>query len=247
MKTRILALMPSGDKPSSENLTIAVPRFGRGSHRPPVETCTALLEEGHVGDELPIYCRETLIRDLAQDEADFRRTRAADWNERCWFLSGAITREPCGRLWGSIERIVPARSVRATAGSFEFSAATWSDFYRDLAARNELLMGWLHTHSLAYLSEKKDDAVERQKPGSSAGNTGPGGCVRKKVSGLFLSGIDRESARRRGFNGPFHITAVLDSDVCARSAAGSDLGELLGVWGWYGLRLARRSLYIVHN
>jgi len=150
-------------------------------------------------------------------------------------------------LWGSIERIVPARRVRATAGSFEFSAETWSDFYRDLEIRNELLMGWLHTHSLAYLSENKDEAAQRREPGASAGNRGPGGCVRQKMSGLFLSGIDRDSARRRGFNGPHYITAVLDSDVCVRSAAGSDLGELLGVWGWFGLRLTRRSLYIVHD
>jgi hypothetical protein len=247
MKTHVLTLMPSGGKPFSENLTIAVPCFGRGIHPPPAAICTALLPEGHAGDDLPIYCRETLIRDVAQDEADFRRTQAADWRERCWFLSGTVAREPCGRLWGSIERIVPARRVRATAGSFEFSAETWSDFYRDPKARGEVLMGWLHTHSLAHLEEKADGSAEHWKPGASAGNAGPDGNTRKKMSGLFLSGIDRDSARRRGFNGPHHITAVLDSDVCVLNKAGSDLGEMLGVWGWFGLRLARRSLYIVHN
>ena len=247
MKTHALNLMSSGGRLFSEKLTIAVPRFGRGTPPPPAGICTALLSEGHAGDDLPIYCPETVIRDLVQDETDFRRTRAAYWKERCWFLTGTVSRERCGRLWGCIECIVPARRVSATAGSFEFSAETWSDFYRDIEARDEVLMGWLHTHSLAYLSEKADGSAERPQPGTSAGNASPGGNVRQESSGLFLSGIDRESARRRGFNAPHHITAVLDSDVCVRNEAVSDLGELLGVWGWFGLRLARRSLYIVHN
>jgi hypothetical protein len=45
---------------------------------------------------------------------------------------------------------------------------------------------------------------------------------------------------------PHHLTCVLDSDACLKSGE-TPLSEVLGVWGWAGLRLQRRSIHIVRE
>jgi hypothetical protein len=77
----------------------------------------------------------------------------------------------------------------------------------------------------------------------------PAERIARIKSGLFLSSTDILSAWKRGFAMPQHISCALDSDICLNVKGGRELAleEVLGVWGWSGLRLRRRSIHIVRQ
>lgn len=230
-----------------DGLRFTVPQFPAGEP-PPQESCRPLLLDVGDPEDLPVFCGERLIRRMVKNEKGYRRKHSEYWKERCWFFAGNVRRAPDGHLWGSIERILPARHLTATAGSFEFSPLTWSSFVQNLEAGGQISMGWLHTHSLKFLAEMPDEIEKEQSlTGSEAALVDPVERVTRIMSGLFLSSTDVLSAWKRGFGMPYHLTCVLDSDACLKSDRESPLAEVLGVWGWGGLRLRRRSIHIVRD
>ena len=238
---------PAEGPDEEEGLRFTVPQFPAGEP-PPQEACRPLLPEVGDPEDLPVFWSEGLVRRVVKNEKGYRRKHSQHWRERCWLLAGSVRRAADGSLWGLIERILPARNLTATAGSFEFSPLTWSSFVQNLEARGQIGMGWLHTHSLKFLAEMPD---EMEKGQNSAGGEktliDPAKRARRTRSGLFLSGIDVFSAWKRGFGMPHHLTCVLDSDACLKSGRETPLSEVLGVWGWAGLRLQRRSIHIVRE
>ena len=228
-------------------LRFTVPQFPAGEP-PPQESWRPLLSEVGDPEDLPVFCGEELVRRVVKNEKGYRRKHSQHWKERCWFLAGSVRRAADGSLWGLIERILQARNLTATAGSFEFSALTWSSFVQNLEAHGQIGMGWLHTHSLAFLAEMPDELEKEQSlTGSETAMVDPAERTRRIRSGLFLSSTDILSAWKRGFGMPYHLTCVLDSDACLKSGRETSLAEVLGVWGWAGLRLRRRSIHIVQE
>lgn len=238
---------PVEEQDGEDGLRFMVPQFPAGEP-PPQESCRPLLPDVGAPEDLPVFCAEGLIRGAVKNERGYHRKHSKHWKERCWFFAGSVRRASDGHLWGSIEGILPARHLAATAGSFEFSPLTWSSFVQNLEARGQIGMGWLHTHSLKFLAEMPDELEKEQSlTGSKTALIDPTERTHRIRSGLFLSSIDILSAWKRGFGMPHHLTCVLDSDACLKSGRETLLAEVLGVWGWAGLRLRRRSIHIVRD
>jgi hypothetical protein len=238
-----LGLRPLERKQLRRRLTVEVPRFAPGGSPPPAGCWKPLLPERHYESDLPVYWRESLLRALVRNEQRFRLQHAADWVERCWFLQGMLARGPGGEIWGRVTRIVPARELRASAASFEFTPETWSGQIGQLEANGGVMLGWIHTHSLHFLARVGEEAAREVPAAVDERDDGPQEGKQLR-SGLFLSLHDIHSASRRGFGAPYHLTCVLDSDACVNPEP-VGLGRILGVWGWYEGRLCRRSLHVV--
>jgi hypothetical protein len=245
---KLSALKTPLEGPDEEDgLRFEVPTFPAGEP-PPQGSCRPLLPDVGDPEDLPVFCGERLIRRLVKNERGYRRKHSQHWVERCWFLAGSVRRAADGSLWGLIERILQAQNLTATAGSFEFSPLTWSSFVQNLEARGQIGMGWLHTHSLKFLAEMPGELEKEQSlSGSEKAMVDPAERVTRITSGLFLSSTDVLSAWKRGFGMPHHLTCVMDSDACLKSGRETPLSEVLGVWGWAGLRLRRRSIHIVQG
>jgi hypothetical protein len=144
-----------------------------------------------------------------------------------------------------VTRILPARELQATAASFEFTPETWSGQMRELEANGGMMLGWVHTHSVEFLARLGKEAAS-EVPAATAERDDAPQEGKQLRSGLFLSLHDMDSASRRGFGAPYHLTCVLDSDACVNPEP-VGLGRILGVWGWHENRLCRRSVHVVKN
>lgn len=243
-----LQLRPVQTTESVDCLTTEVPNFPFGSPPPARALSEALSAQYDFEADLSIFCPEFLITGLRQDEARFRE-RHAEWFERAWFLHGHIRRAPSGELWAMITRILKARNLEiVSAAGFEFSPETWMNQRAEAERAGEILLGWVHSHSMHHLARVTRAGREQlAAPEFSRDGRDPlkqnSTHNRGSSSGLFLSTQDVESANRFGFSAAYQVTCVLDSDACIRPEAG--LGEVLGVWGWYEGSLCRRGIDIV--
>jgi hypothetical protein len=251
MNTPELRLDAIGDRQARRGLCLEVPGFQKGPLPPPWGSWEPLYPRyDHEGD-LPVFWDESLMASLRHEEAEFRRRHRTDWIERCWFIHGHLQRAPHGELWARVARTLPALSlIQASAAGFEFSAETWSHQRTEAEKAGEILLGWIHTHSLEYLGQAERGC--RGEGNAAQGN--PSVCDSRSVdlsaesgpdTGLFLSPRDAESAYRLGFSAAYQITCVLDSDACIRP--GKRLSEVLGAWGWSGCLLCRRSVHVVRD
>ncbi|RJR29419.1 MAG: hypothetical protein C4576_35440 [Desulfobacteraceae bacterium] len=231
MKCCDFELAAETDRTEAGELFIMVPRIAPGPLKPCPERCYPLLPEMEDPSDINVYCQAEILHDLILDEESYRRDHPEDWVERCWFLLGNLVRDAEAEVWGSIVEIAPARHVEATAWSFEFTAETWPCHREELRKSGTILMGWVHTHSLHFLSGGKSPEDGEQAEGTR--------------SGLFLSSFDVRAASKLGFSAPHHLTCVLDSDECLRGSTDRDLQKVLGVWGWSGVGLTKRNIHIV--
>jgi hypothetical protein len=140
----------------------------------------------------------------------------------------------------------------STSSSFEFSAETWTKLRAEVDEEREMVLGWLHTHSLEFIQRNGDDAAG-ETPGpdhwpEAQDDSTREGKKQRLHSGLFISALDLESALKRGFGAAYHLTCVLDSDACTKVEKGDiNLREILGVWGWHEGMLRRRSIQIIQD
>jgi hypothetical protein len=232
----------AGDSPAdTDRLVVRVPRFPRGDSPPPDRAWAPLLAGEYFKWGYPVYWEESDILALVRDEAEYR-LNCDPWMERCWFLVGRIVRDRSGLLWGKIHKCLPALGVRSSASSFEFGPDTWATLQAEKGPE-EVTLGWIHSHSIDFLRKMENDLSQQNHYRED--QAGPSGMGR--ATGLFLSAQDIESALKRGFNGPYQLTCVLDSDVCSPDRSGTALGQVLGVWGWFGAKLCRRSIHIIKD
>jgi hypothetical protein len=227
-----------------EKLAVEVPRFPSGPFCPPKEDWKPLYLEQDIEGDFPVFWQESDMWTLIRDEARYRLESVPHWLERCWFLPGTIVRDPAGHLWGMIRKALPAADLISTPSSFEFGAETWAKL-REEMEENELTLGWVHSHSLEFLR-----ASEEVLPGegiSPRQRAGRAPEKSRKTSGLFLSTFDTDSALKRGFNAPYQLTFVLDSDACVLPEEKISLQEALGVWGWFRGNLCRRSIHVIKD
>ena len=221
-------------------LVVEVPGFPQGGFPPPQSAWEPLLAGEAMGWGYPVFWSRSDILALMREEAEYRQ-RSDSWSERCWFLVGRIVRDPSGRLFGAIHKCLPAVDVRSSASSFEFGPDTWATLQAEKSPE-ELTLGWVHSHSIHTLRRMERDIGEKHHPTEEQAEP-----YRKSASGLFLSVQDIESALKRGFNGPYQLTCVLDSDLCVMDRTQTPLGEVLGVWGWFEAKLYRRSIHIIKD
>jgi hypothetical protein len=237
-----LKIQPLQREPVREKLVLEVPRFSPGPFALPKEAWEPLFPVKDFEGDFPVFWEESDLRVLIGDENRFRSESGPYWVERCWFLPGAIVRDPAGCLYGMIRKAIPAADTRATSSAFEFGPETWAKL-REEMKDGELMLGWVHSHSVQFLrGEEEESPGERPPRRDGAGRAGE---KEEKESGLFLSGMDTDSALKRGFNAPYHLTVILDSDVCLRPPHHIPLEEAVGVWGWFQGRLCRRSIYVI--
>jgi hypothetical protein len=237
-----LKIQPLQHEPVREKLVVEVPRFPPGPFAPPKEAWEPLCPGEDFEGDYPVFWEESSLRALIGDEARFRSESGPHWTERCWFLLGTIVRDPAGCLYGTIRKAIPAADTRATASAFEFGPETWAKLGEEMKD-DELTLGWVHSHSVQFLQEEDEDFMDERPPQlQGAGRTRE---KEGKESGLFLSREDIDSALKRGFNAPYQLTVILDSDVCLRPAHHIPLREAVGVWGWFQGRLSRRSIYVL--
>jgi len=239
-KTLTIRVMAGDRHPEPDLLVVEVPSFPRGGFPPPGKSWEPLLEGDGMGWGYPVFWKQSDLLALMCEEADYR-LKSSQWSERCWFLVGKIVRDPSGSLWGAIHKCIPSVDVRSSASSFEFGPDTWAALQAEKGPE-ELTLGWLHSHSIGFLRKTERDIGGKhytpEEPAESQGRV---------ASGLFLSLQDIESALKRGFNGPYQLTCILDSDVCTPDRSGISLGEVLGVWGWFGANLCRRSIHMIKD
>jgi hypothetical protein len=235
---RLLETSTRGDR-----LAVEVPTFKPGPYPPSGDTWEHLLPEQNRESDLPIFTRELLIRDLVRDEIRFRGEHQSGWFERCWFVFGLVQRDPDGNLWGWISRLVPTVDVKATRASFEFAPGTWWAQRKQVERTGEMLLGWIHTHSLESLEQAAGTPPEFPVSNPSQEMSGGRVGTQQLRSGLFLSFEDIQSARKC-FSAAYHLSGILDSDACLQGENGR-LEEVFGVWGWIEGCLCRRSIHLV--
>jgi hypothetical protein len=223
-------------------LSVKVPVFPPGPFQPGRDEWKPLHAAFDQELDLPIFWKKSQILNCVKDEAIFRAVHDKSWFERCWLLTGKVIRDPEGHLYAVVSRSVPAAHVISSCSSFEFTAETWLEHRKETEGTGELLLGWMHTHSLS--SCKKSFSGESLKNGSEPSSDGKDLPVK---SGLFLSEEDITSARKYGFNGPWQVTCVLDSDACVGQQQGVSLREVLGAWGWCAGFLRRRSVNVIKD
>jgi|GEM_PF-4524779 len=250
-----LTLKPIGFSRHPQNLSIHVPAFDPGPYPPEAGKGMILSPENEVASDLPCFMPEALLtQSLIADEVRFRKEHPLDWHERCWFLLGDVVRDPTGSLWSMVRQVMPARLLGSSRAYFEFSPQTWTDVRRFLEMTGGFVLGWIHTHSLNFI-HPSDAGEPEQHPileicfdanGQIYGNLATL-SYQKRSSGLFLSAIDCESARNRGFGGGHQLTCILDSDACVFMENDGDLSKVFGVWGWRDCILKRRSIYIIKD
>ena len=214
-------------------LSLKVPSFPAGPWPPdglplPVENEKIYKPEG----QFRVLCAMDLLRELAADEAIFKRDHP-EWRERMFFLLGQVLRAPDGNLYSWIQRYLEAEDVTATSSAFSFGPLTWDKAMRKVPA-GKLIQGSAHGHSIYSM-------------GDPSGKTP---CSVTSTSGLFLSASDVDTAYHRGFGEPFSITMVIDSDQIAsedsaRALGIHELGKVFGVWGFNQGLLLRRSLVVI--
>jgi hypothetical protein len=156
-----------------------------------------------------------------------------------------------------IERTQEVETTSASSSFFEFSPQAWRSLKREIGDSEKLLLGWIHTHSVEFLTragsiKTNDTHAPHAKESEQSGHRHSDCNAKKMNSGLFLSKVDIESADKRGFSAPYHLTCVLDSDVCSEIRLLEDSNvpfhKTLGVWGWLDVRtLYRRDLYIIRD
>jgi hypothetical protein len=237
-----------------DGLRVQVPEFVLGPYPPEFWICEPLLTDTQEGNSIPFFAEASLIRNsLVNDEVEFRQSHLDDWYERCWFIVGNVIRNPSGKLWGHIQRIIEARNIASSCFSFAFGPDTWRMLYEEIDYPNEIVLGWVHTHSLDYLRQDRDvasaelparrgDQCTCEVPQDNSGNE-----FMDLSDGLFLSEMDIESATTRGFNAAYQLTCVVDSDACAAAEDNSKLGDMFGVWGYVDTILNRRSINIIKD
>jgi hypothetical protein len=254
MNTLNFSLQPLNNAKPSEELDILIPKFDPGPFPPPARICEPLWPEPVDKSWIPFYANESLIRySLIEDEAEFRRRHLEDWYERCWFVLGKVMRDPAGNVWGSIRRFVAAQYLYASCSYFEFNPETWRALHSKLEITKEMLLGWVHTHSLEMLRRLGRKAASEFPSQQSTSETQDspestdGEILLKISSGLFLSQMDIDSAMKLGFNAAYQLTCILDSDTCAAAEDNSKLCDMFGVWGYVDTILKRRSIHIIRD
>jgi hypothetical protein len=254
MNTLNFSLQPLNNAKHSDGLDILIPKFDPGPFAPESRICEPLQHELKVKSWIPFYANESLIRhSLIEDEVEFRRRHVEDWHERCWFVLGKIMRDPAGNVWGSIQRFIVAQYLYASCAYFEFNPETWRALHSELEITKEMLLGWVHTHSLEMLRRLGGEAapefpsrqshLETQDLPEVPDSKG----LLEICSGLFLSQMDIDSATKLGFNAAYQLTCILDSDACAATDSHSKLGDMFAVWGYVDTILKRRSIHIIRE
>lgn len=162
-------------------------------------------------------------------------------------------RDPAGNVWGRIQRFVAAQYLHASCSYFEFNPETWRVLHSELEITKEMLLGWVHTHSLEMLRRLGREAAPEFPYPQSASETqespeaADSRILLEIFSGLFLSQMDIDSAMKLGFNAGYQLTCVVDSDTCAAAEDNSKLGDMFGVWGYADTSLNRRSIDIIRD
>ena len=221
-------------------LSLKVTVFPPGPFQPHRDQWEPLHASFDNKSDLPVYWKRHHILNCVQDEAAFRAEHGRTWFERCWFLSGRLRREPSGHLYAVVARSLPAAHVISSSTSFRFTPETWLEHRKKTEGAGELLLGWLHTHSIDSIRSACKKLEKGSQPGSEAKESP---CK----SGLFLSQEDITSALRYGFSGAFQLTCVLDSDACVVQQADITLSRVLGVWGWSAGLLRQRSVNVING
>jgi hypothetical protein len=179
-----------------------------------------------------------MLHRLAADEARFRQ-RTPRWHERMWFLTGAVLRDPLGRLYILVENFIEPSDITGDAASFTLGPSTWSKLFAQLEPGRQAV-GWIHTHDLAHLQ------AEAAAAESAAGREAP---ATQAISSLFVSAVDLRTVTRV-FGAAYHITAIMASDAIgdenrAQSLEASDMGKVFGVWSFAEGLLLRRSATLI--
>jgi hypothetical protein len=217
--------------------TIRVPGFPLGRHPAPGKE---LSPDNVWGTMLPVYLPRAVLDGLVADEARFRES--GTWHERCWFLTGHLTRDGA-TLAATVVDAVPAQRYASCATALELTADSWSALHEHLERTGQRLIAWVHTHSIRQLAlqAERDRKVETPAPAEEPAKTEAAPAL--PDSGLFLSAADVSAARDRGFRSPWILTGVLDSDAAADGV--TEAGRLLAFWGWTLGFLVRRSAILV--
>jgi len=238
-----------------ECLVVKVPVFPRGSYPAAAEHCLVMAPQYSRDTDIPVYMYKSIILDLASDESYYRHAHPNnDWKERCWLMLGKILRDDKKKLFLVVKRVIAALNVNASASFFEFSPATWREIKKEIEpTTEEIILGWIHTHSVKILIENASTNTTRHSDNEQLQTiqASPAAeCEKFKASsGLFLSATDVASAFRN-FGAPFQLQCILDSDLCMKKGnkvKDGEIGEIFGVWGWLdgGGVLCRRSLFVI--
>jgi proteasome lid subunit RPN8/RPN11 len=252
MSAVAFSIKPTVSFQKEDYLEVLIPKFESGPYPPSMRRCVPLCPAYDRKSDLPFYVTESLIRKaLIEDEARFRREHPIDWHERCWFILGKILRDPDGKLWGNIQRIIPACHLETSYAFFEFSPETWMVLREEIRKSRELVLGWVHTHSVTFLNQMGRKAL-LEMPAQAIDTVSKDMVCQTEAkrsanisSGLFLSTTDTESAMKRGFNAAYQLTCILDSDAIEIANEKNRLDRAIGVWGYFENTLRPSSFYII--
>ncbi|KOR30376.1 hypothetical protein TI05_14115 [Achromatium sp. WMS3] len=194
-------------------------------------------------NDMPFYIPASILEKLKQDEQAFGK-RDEPWQERSWFLTGSIERYG-NELAVMVQNIFLAEETTANSAELAFSAATWSHLRQRLDASGQILVGWLHSHSMKNLSHISiDQNIQTNTQTIPQPVTPPATSTQNYAngSGLFLSLLDIIAARK-GFSAPWMAIGVIDADTC--HSGGDEPQHLLALWEWQHGLLIRRSARLV--
>jgi hypothetical protein len=237
-------------------ITVRVPSYPRTAEASNDQYAELL--PSHAGDHwMRVGVHRDLLAQLVRDEAAYAKVAGDAWTERAWFLAGDLVRDG-GQITARVRALCPATDVHASVADVVFGPQTWVRARHEMDARGLVLLGWVHTHSIARLRTvaQRKKAAPTAAAAISQPATGIGdataesdldGALADLKSGLFLSQTDVDSAHRLGFRAPTALTAVLDADECVKAdePRTDDLGTIIGFWGWAYGSLARRSVRVI--
>lgn len=173
--------------------------------------------------ELPFLVPAGVLRQMER-----RATEAADRGEETGgVLIGHLWRDPARRdLFAEVRALLPARHTTSGRDRLTFTPDTWADLRAalDLRGRDELLLGWFHSHPFRAWCQDRDCPPERRSACRLAGN--------------YFSAQDRV-LQRTVFPMPYHLALVVNEGGPGRVTFSG--------FGWRGGLIVPRGVLVLDD